>query len=92
MSHLDINPDSIFYTKEGFKTYHPRILKNKEDNLKRAEFDLRTHSAPEIVANLNQAKMEQRGGLKPNARVNNLSDVYSLGLTLLDGASLDQSE
>ena len=36
--------------------------------------------------------MEKSGQIVPNAQLSGSADVYSLGLTLLDATTLDQSE
>lgn len=92
VSHLDINPDSLFLTKDGFKTYHPLILESEDDNIERALGKLRNHSAPEVIKDLDKISLQKKGLLAGDPTSNSLSSVYSLGLTILDCATLDVTD
>lgn len=83
VKHLNIQPRTLLKTKQGYKLYHPLVVNSSKDNIKLAlAGDKRTHISPEMHP-LNPNYDEKMR--KPAWRC----DIFSLGLVILDMASLE---
>lgn len=82
LSHNNINPETIVVTNGKFRLYHPWILETLTSNISNALLGRKSFISPELY---HEAMVHEVPKL-PNGTA---SDIFSLGLSLVEAASLE---
>lgn len=80
--HFNINPETILIASGKYKLYHPGILSVSDNNISNAKRGIKSYTSPEMFKQLRFPKLFIQVD-------SHLSDTFSLGLTVLEAATLE---